>query len=218
VEDYLTDDPADPDGLYAAEAAVLEGWELDRVRYRVAGPTFRAADLAHWLALDVAAQALADAGFPEAEGLPRDATGVLLGNSLTGEFSRASLMRLRWPYVERTVGAALREAEEEIALPRTAVTVVGAADRYRTITNFEVTPVIGVVPPDLQLTPSEAEVASVFEVPLDFLLDSANQRQQVAQYQGRERRYYEILWQDRRIWGATAAMLVNLSRRLRWAA
>ncbi|NWN22966.1 coenzyme A pyrophosphatase, partial [Escherichia coli] len=80
-----------------------------------------------------------------------------------------------------------------------------------------VTPVIGVVPPDLRLTPSEAEVASVFEVPLAFLLDAANQREQVAQYQGRERHYYEILWQDRRIWGATAAMLVNLSRRLQWA-
>jgi enediyne polyketide synthase len=107
IEDYLTADAADPDGLYAAEAAVLEGWELDRVRYRVAGPTFRSADLAHWLALDVAAQALADAGFPDAEGLPRDATGVLLGNSLTGEFSRANLLRLRWPYVRRTLAAQL---------------------------------------------------------------------------------------------------------------
>lgn len=115
------------------------------------------------------------------------------------------------------IAAALREAEEEIALPPSAVQVVGTTDAYRTVTNYVVTPVIGVVPPDLQLTPSEAEVASVFEVPLDFLLDSANQRQQVAQYQGQERHYYEILWQDRRIWGATAAMLVNLSRRLRWA-
>lgn len=116
------------------------------------------------------------------------------------------------------VGAALREAEEEIALPPTAVEVIGTTDDYRTVTNYLVTPVIGVVPPDLRLTPSEAEVASVFEVPLDFLLDSANQRQQVTQYLGRDRHYYEILWQDRRIWGATAAMLVNLSRRLKWAA
>lgn len=115
------------------------------------------------------------------------------------------------------IAAALREAEEEIALPPSVVQVVGTTDAYRTVTNYVVTPVIGVVPPDLRLTPSEAEVASVFEVPLDFLLDSANQRQQVTQYQGQERHYYEILWQDRRIWGATAAMLVNLSRRLRWA-
>jgi enediyne polyketide synthase len=107
IEDYLTADAGDPDGLYAAEAAVLEGWELDRARFRVAGPTFRSADLAHWLALDVASQALADAGFPDAEGLPRDATGVLVGNSLTGEFSRANLLRLRWPYVRRTVAGQL---------------------------------------------------------------------------------------------------------------
>ena len=107
LEDYLTADPADPDGLYSTEAAVLEGWEFDRVRFRVAGRTFRSADLTHWLALDVAAQALADAGFPDAEGLPRDSTGVLLGNSLTGEFSRANLMRLRWPYVRRVLAASL---------------------------------------------------------------------------------------------------------------
>jgi enediyne polyketide synthase len=107
VEDYLTADRSVPDGLYASEAAVLEGWDFDRARFRVAGPTFRSADLTHWLALEVAAQALADAGFPDAEGLPRDTTGVLLGNSLTGEFSRANLMRLRWPYVRRVVAASL---------------------------------------------------------------------------------------------------------------
>src|SRR5262249_34001262 len=111
IEGYLAAaDPTDldaPDTLYATEAAVLEGWEFDRVRFRVAGSTFRSTDLAHWLALEVADQALADAGFPAAEGLPRDATGVLLGNSLTGEFSRANLLRPRWPYVRRVVAAAL---------------------------------------------------------------------------------------------------------------
>jgi 8-oxo-dGTP pyrophosphatase MutT (NUDIX family) len=122
------------------------------------------------------------------------------------------------PEDDGPVAAALREAQEEIDLPPAIVDVVGTTDEYRTVTNYVVTPVIGVVPPDLRLTPSEAEVASVFEVPLDFLLDSANQHQQVTQYLGRDRHYYEILWQDRRIWGATAAMLVNLSRRLKWAA
>jgi enediyne polyketide synthase len=107
VADYPDRRPGDPDSLHLAEAAVLDGWEFDRVRFRVAGNTFRATDLAHWLALDVAAQALADAGFPDAEGLPRDMTGVLLGNTLTGEFSRSHLMRLRWPYVRRTLAASL---------------------------------------------------------------------------------------------------------------
>ncbi len=117
---------------------------------------------------------------------------------------------------EDAVAAALREAEEEIALPRAAVTVVGTSDRYRTGTGFAVTPVVGVVAPDLPLVPSEAEVAAVFEVPLDFLLDVANHRERSGMWQGRERFFYEMLWEDRRIWGATAGIIVNLARRLRW--
>lgn len=117
---------------------------------------------------------------------------------------------------ETAVQAALREAEEEVALPPSLVAVIGEVDRYRTVTGFAVTPVLGVVPPDVPLTPSEAEVASVFEVPLDFLLDPANQVQASAEWRGRTRHYYEIRWDDRRIWGATAAMIVNLSRQLAW--
>ncbi len=107
LEDYLSEDRSAADCVYAAEAALIEGYEFDRVRFRVAGSTFRSADWAHWLALDVAAGALADAGFPEGAELPRATTGVLLGNTLTGEFSRANVMRLRWPYVRRVVDAAL---------------------------------------------------------------------------------------------------------------
>ncbi|KTF68965.1 CoA pyrophosphatase [Sphingomonas sp. HT-1] len=114
------------------------------------------------------------------------------------------------------IEAALREAEEEIALPRRHVEVVGTADRYRTVTGFDVTPVIGVVPADLVLVASEAEVADVFEVPLGFLLDAANHAEKHAVYQGQQRHYYEIQWQQRRIWGATAAMIINLSRRMQW--
>ncbi len=112
------------------------------------------------------------------------------------------------------VAAALREAEEEIGLPPEAVQVIGLADRYRTVTGFEVIPVVGVVPPDLPLTPQPGEVAAVFEAPLDYLLDPDNHRVREAQWQGRLRTYYEIEWGERRIWGATAAMIVNLSRRL----
>ena len=118
---------------------------------------------------------------------------------------------------ETVIEAALREAEEEIALPRGHVTVIGEADSYRTVTGFQVTPVIGIIPPDLIFTPSEAEVASVFEVPLAFLLDEANHVEATLEWQGHDRHYYEIMWNDRRIWGATAAMIVNLARRLRWS-
>ena len=117
---------------------------------------------------------------------------------------------------EDAVAAALREAEEEIALPRAAVAVIGPVAAYRTITGYAVTPVLAAVPADLPLVPSEAEVASVFEVPLDHLLDPANQLAASAQWRGQTRHYYEIHWQDRRIWGATAAMIVNLSRQLAW--
>src|SRR5205823_1512379 len=107
AEDYFSEDRSKPDALYSAEAAVIEGYEFDRVGFRVAGSTYRSADLAHWLALDVAAKALADAGFGEGRGLPKNTTGVLVGNTLTGEFSRASAMRLRWPYVRRVIESAL---------------------------------------------------------------------------------------------------------------
>ena len=116
------------------------------------------------------------------------------------------------------VDAALREAQEEIGLPRAAVEVIGVVDHYCTITGYEVTPVLGVIPPDLPLVPQDSEVADWFEVPLSFLLEPANQIEQAVEWQGRERHYYEIMWGDHRIWGATAAMIVNLSRRLRWTA
>ena len=111
LEDYYAPDHEAPDRIYADQAAVLKDYEFDRVRFRVAGSTFRSADMAHWLALDVASRALADAGFPDSEGLTRETTGVILGNTLTGEFSRANVMRLRWPYVRRMVEAQLAEQD-----------------------------------------------------------------------------------------------------------
>ena len=112
------------------------------------------------------------------------------------------------------VGAALREAQEEIGLPPEAVEVIGLADVYRTVTGFEVTPVVGIVPPDLPLAPHPGEVADLFEAPLHYLLDPAHQHERTAFWRGRERHYYEIDYEGRRIWGATAAMIVNLGRRL----
>jgi len=117
---------------------------------------------------------------------------------------------------EDAVQAALREAHEEILLRPTEVEVVGSVEPYRTVTGYVVTPIIGVIPPDLPLTPHEREVAELFEAPLAYLLAPQNQRRESALFQGRERHYYEILWNGRRIWGATAAMIVNLSRRLQW--
>ena len=117
---------------------------------------------------------------------------------------------------EDAVAAALREAHEEIGLEPRCVDIHGVIEDYRTVTGYIVTPVIATVPPDLPLIPHEHEVAEWFEVPLGFVLNPANQRLASALFEGRTRHYYEILWNDRRIWGATAAMIVNLSRRLKW--
>jgi enediyne polyketide synthase len=108
LEDYYSADRTAADLIYITEAALLRDWEFDRVRFKVAGSTFRNADLTHWLALETAAEALADAGFPEGRGAPGETTGVLVGNSLTGEGIRAAQMRLRWPYVRRVVADALK--------------------------------------------------------------------------------------------------------------
>lgn len=115
---------------------------------------------------------------------------------------------------ENAQAAALREAWEELSLDPAQVRILGEADHYRTITGFGVTPVVGVVPPDLELTPNPAEVADWFEVPLAFVLDPANHAGKQIVFKGQPRSYYEIVWNGRRIWGATAAMLVNLARRL----
>ncbi len=115
---------------------------------------------------------------------------------------------------EDAPAAALREALEELALNPALVRLIGIADPYRTVTGYGVTPVVGVVPPEIELIPNPAEVADWFEAPLDFVLDPANQQRMTAEYQGRLRHYYRIDWQGRQIWGATAAMLVNLTRRI----
>jgi 8-oxo-dGTP pyrophosphatase MutT (NUDIX family) len=114
------------------------------------------------------------------------------------------------------VAAALREAEEEVHLPRSAVELVGTLSPYRTITSYDIVPVLGVIAPDLPLVPHAREVAAVFEVPLSFVLDAANHGTQTVMFEGEERTYIEMMWGNRRIWGATAAMLVNLSARLQW--
>ena len=118
------------------------------------------------------------------------------------------------PIDENPVAAALREAEEEIALPRDRVELVGTTDLYLTGTGFHITPVIGVVPPDIDLVPEAGEVAAIFEVPFDHLFDPANFEEHELEWEGRMRRYFQMYWEERRIWGVTAAIIMNLSRRL----
>jgi 8-oxo-dGTP pyrophosphatase MutT (NUDIX family) len=112
------------------------------------------------------------------------------------------------------IAGALREAREEIGLASHLVDIVGTSDRYHTFTGFDIVPVLGVIPPDLPLIPQETEVADWFELPLSYALNPANRMRKTINFQGIERHYYEIVWEGRRIWGVTAAILANLSRRL----
>ena len=112
------------------------------------------------------------------------------------------------------VEAALREAEEEIGLAPALVELVGSVDPYRTGSGYRIVPVIGVIPPDLSLVPHEAEVAAVFEAPLAYLLDAGNHARETKMFGTVERGFNVIQWRERRIWGITAALIVNLSRRL----
>jgi len=109
LADYFSIDRDSVDSFYTANVGVISDYKFDRLRFRVPANTFQSTDYVHWLALDIAAQALADAGFPDAAGLPRETTGVFLGNTLTGEFSRANSLRLRWPYVRRVIAASLAD-------------------------------------------------------------------------------------------------------------
>ncbi len=112
------------------------------------------------------------------------------------------------------VAAALREAEEEVALGREHVEVLGTLDPYETGTGFSIVPVVGVVPAGLSLVPHEREVAEVFHVPFAHVIDPANHELRSGEWQGKARKFYVIRSGDREIWGATAGIIVNLSRRL----
>lgn len=106
--------------------------------------------------------------------------------------------------------AALREAQEEIGVAPEQVEVLSRLDTYETRTGYEVVPVVGVVEPDAEIVQDPFEVASVFEVPLAFVLDPVNHVVEERVFQGARRQFYVLQYEDRYIWGATAGMLINL--------
>ncbi|NIR29102.1 MAG: CoA pyrophosphatase [Gammaproteobacteria bacterium] len=113
------------------------------------------------------------------------------------------------------VDAALRETEEEVGIAPEFVEVAGYLDSYETVTGYLVAPVVGFVRKGFRLRPDHFEVADVFEVPLDFLLDPLNHQMHSRHVRGEDRRFYVFEYGARYIWGATAGMLMNLCRRLR---
>jgi 8-oxo-dGTP pyrophosphatase MutT (NUDIX family) len=109
---------------------------------------------------------------------------------------------------------ALREAEEETGISPGSVEVAGYLDPYDTITGYTVIPVVGLLREGFALLPNPKEVVEIFEVPLAHLLDPANHERRSRIRNGAQREFYAIRFEDRLIWGATAGMIVNLSRRL----
>ncbi|MFQ5546016.1 MAG: CoA pyrophosphatase [Acidiferrobacterales bacterium] len=118
------------------------------------------------------------------------------------------------PGDESPTATALRETEEEIGLERRFVEIVGYLDPYKTGTGFLVTPVVGLVSIGFSLSPDEFEVADIFEVPLDYVLDASNHRRETRYFDGVKRTFEVIEYENRYIWGATAGMLVDLYRKL----
>lgn len=121
------------------------------------------------------------------------------------------------PEDDGPVEGALREAWEEIGLPVGQVDVIGTTRAYATGSGYLITPVVGVIPEGLDLVPHEAEVARVFEVPLDHLIAESSHIRRSAIYNDIERHFFEIDWPHEYIWGVTAGLIVNLAPRLREA-
>ncbi|MCA0976946.1 CoA pyrophosphatase [Qipengyuania flava] len=117
---------------------------------------------------------------------------------------------------EDAVEAALREAWEELGIEAKQVRVIGTTDRYQTGTGFDITPVLATVPADLPIRPDPREVESWFEAPLAKLMDRSAWSENEVFWKGAMRHYYEMDHEGYRIWGVTAAICINLSRRLAW--
>jgi enediyne polyketide synthase len=99
--DYYHPDPTYPDKTYGRRAAVIDGFEFDWASMRIPLATFKATDISHWLALKTAMAAITDAGYTR-KTVPHQHSGVIIGNSLTGEQTRSNTLRMRWPYFHRS--------------------------------------------------------------------------------------------------------------------
>lgn len=123
--EYFDPDPSVLNKTYQNKAAVIEGYEFDWMGKRIPKQTYESTDIVHWLALDTALQAIADTGFDK-DSLPKEKTGVILGNTLTGEFTRSNQMLLRWPYVRK----ALKASAAQKGLTHVLGELEGAMEAY----------------------------------------------------------------------------------------
>lgn len=195
--------------------------DLDEIRRRLAA----AAPAAQALAGDLGASGERSALMPASVLVPI----VARSESLTVLFTRRTA-RLRAhsgqisfpggrvePQDVGPIETALRETQEEIGLARERIELIGTLPEYHTRTGYRITPVVGLVAPPFVLEADPQEVDAVFEVPLSFLLDPRNHQRHTRAFEGRMISYFAMPYGEHYIWGATAAMLVNLYRQLVYA-
>jgi 8-oxo-dGTP pyrophosphatase MutT (NUDIX family) len=118
------------------------------------------------------------------------------------------------PHDATPADAAMREADEEIGLPRSLIDPIGYLDLYLTFSGFRILPTLARVAPDYRLALNASEVADAFEVPLAFLMEPANHQRKSRDWKGIERNYYAMPFGERYIWGVTAGILRNLYERI----
>ena len=109
---------------------------------------------------------------------------------------------------------AIRETHEEIGIAKNKIELLGQLPLLETVSNYQVTPFVGIIAPDYQLAVDQNEVAEVFTVPLSFVTDQTNQKRVSQSFNNRQYTFYTIEYENYNIWGATARILVNFSRRL----
>ena len=113
-----------------------------------------------------------------------------------------------------SLDTALRETHEEVGIDKTYVDVLGYCDDYQTVTGYRIVPVVGLIGDGFELRADPREVAKIFEVPFEFLMDANNHRKDSLVWQGKRRHYFAMPYQTHYIWGATAGILINLHERL----
>jgi 8-oxo-dGTP pyrophosphatase MutT (NUDIX family) len=118
------------------------------------------------------------------------------------------------PSDETPLAAALREAEEEVGLDASVVDPIGYLDLYMTTQGFRIVPLLARIAPDYRLTLNPSEVDEAFEVPLQFLMEPGNHQKHSRPWEGITRYYFEIPFEQRRIWGVTAGILRNLYEKI----
>lgn len=121
LDDYAVSRVGEADSITHVPAGMLTGWQFNLARFRIPRRTFESTDLTHWLALEVAADAIEHAGGIDV--LDRTRTAVVVANTLTGEFSRTAQLRLRWPWLDRMLIDALRTADVDDAMREAVRTV-----------------------------------------------------------------------------------------------